>query len=79
MLRILSVETLENHPYLMPQMARLILAVFREVDDLASPTLSLAYLPEKLAEVFSDDIFTSYNTLSLLLPEMRLLNRNATQ
>jgi len=29
MLRILSVETLENHPSLAPQMARLIIAVFR--------------------------------------------------
>jgi hypothetical protein len=79
MLRIMTVETLENHPYLTEQMAKLILAVFRTHEESSQPTLSLVNLPEKLAEVFSDDIFLSYSALSLLIPEIRKLDRGALQ
>ena len=34
------------------------------------------FLPEKLAEVFSDDIYLSYSLLAQILPEIRQMDRN---
>lgn len=54
--------------------------MFKEVQDPGlPPTANISHLPEKLAEVFSDDIFLSYNALSTVLPEMRSLDRSQSQ
>jgi hypothetical protein len=61
-LRIVCSDVLETHPYLAPLVARLLLAIFREVEETGLPsTLSIAHLPSKLEEVFSDDIFMAFS------------------
>ena len=53
MLRILSETTLENHPSLSKEIAKLILSAFREITEPDLPkTSDIVFLPEKLAEVF---------------------------
>jgi hypothetical protein len=48
-LRIICSEVLETHPSLTPLVARLLLAIFREVEEIGLPsTLSIACLPSTL-------------------------------
>lgn len=80
LLRTVGETTLEKHPALAKDIAMLILSVFREVTEPDLPkTANLVFLPEKLAQVFSDDIYLSYSTLAQLLPEMKYLDPSATR
>ena len=68
-LRILCTEVLETHPQLALQATRLLLAVFREVEN-TPKSLSIADLPGKMTQVLSDDIFVVYNSLANIFPVM---------
>jgi hypothetical protein len=78
LLRVVAETTLENHSGLAPEIARLLLAVFRETSDPdLPPSADIVFLPEKLSEVFADDIYLSYSLLAQVLPEMRKIDRSA--
>ena len=77
-LRISCTEVLESHPQLALQATRLLLAVFREVEN-TPKSLSIADLPGKMTQVLSDDIFVVYNSLANIFPVMSSLDRGALQ
>ena len=53
-------------------------AMFRENPEPGLPsTFTLTKLPEKLSEVLFEDIFVVYSSLSLLIPELRKIDRGA--
>lgn len=65
MLRIVAETTLENHPSMALEIGRLLLAVFRETTDPdLPPSADIVFLPEKLSEVFADDIYLCYSLLA---------------
>ena len=68
-----SVELLENHPFLVREVAILVISLFRE------PSLRLVKMPELLYNVFQDDIFMCYETMNSLVPELNKLDREAAK
>lgn len=77
-LRILCTEVLDTHPQLALQVTRLLLAVFREVEN-TPKSLSIAELPGRMTQVLSDDIFVVYSSLASIFPVMSTLDRGALQ
>ena len=68
-----SVELLENHPFLVREVAILVTSLFRE------PSLRLVKMPELLYNVFQDDIFMCYETMNSLVPELNKLDREGAR
>jgi hypothetical protein len=78
-LRIACTEVLDTHPGLAQEVARLFLAMFRELQDDqdGNPALTISALPQKLLEVNHDDIFMAYNCLASILPFVHQMDRGS--